>query len=141
MISKISHFQRVITTWHQFIQNNKLISIICSKVDCYSLPHCTNAFESEWYREFLLWHCLVSMRMRFDPWACSVGLGSSIAVSCDVGCRHGLDPVLLWLWLWPWPAAVAGHLARELPYAMGAALKKKEKKVNGTNCTKYVWTI
>ena len=24
--------------------------------------------------------------------------GSSTAVSCDVGCRHGLDLALLWLW-------------------------------------------
>ena len=23
----------------------------------------------------------------------------AIAVSCDVGCRRGLDPALLWLWL------------------------------------------
>ena len=39
-------------------------------------------------------------------------------------------PVLLWLWLWLWPAAVAPiqPLAWERPYAIGAALKKKEKK-------------
>ena len=35
---------------------------------------------------------------RFDPWPCSVGRGSSIAMSCGVGRRCGLDPMLLWLW-------------------------------------------
>ena len=39
-----------------------------------------------------------SMRMRFDPWPCSVGRGSGVAVSCGVGRRCGLDPTLLWLW-------------------------------------------
>ena len=41
----------------------------------------------------------------FDPWPCSVGWGSGIAVICGVGHRHSLDPVLLWLWRRP--AAVA----------------------------------
>ena len=27
-----------------------------------------------------------------------MGYGSGIAVSCGIGCRHGLDPELLWLW-------------------------------------------
>ena len=27
--------------------------------------------------------------------------GSSIAMTCGVGCRHGSDLVLLWLWHWP----------------------------------------
>ena len=31
--------------------------------------------------------------------------GSDIAMSCSVGCRHGLD--LAFLWLWGRPAAVA----------------------------------
>ena len=46
-------------------------------------------------------------------------------MSYGVGQRCGLDPVLLWLW----PAAVAliRPLAWELPYAMGTALKSKEK--------------
>ena len=53
------------------------------------------------------------------------GSGSGVAVSCGVGRRDGLNPMLLWLW----PAAVAliGPLAWELPYAMGAALKTKTK--------------
>ena len=31
--------------------------------------------------------------------------GSSIAVSCSVGCRRGSDPKLLWLWCRPTAAA------------------------------------
>ena len=50
-------------------------------------------------------------------------------MGCGVGCRGGLDPVLLWRRL----AAIApiGRLACEPPYAMGAALKRqKKKKIN-----------
>ena len=32
------------------------------------------------------------------PWPCSMGQGSSVAVSCGLGCRHGWDPTLLCLW-------------------------------------------
>ena len=37
--------------------------------------------------------------------------------------------MLLWLWLWSRPAAEApiGPLAWELPYAAGAAIKRKKK--------------
>ena len=49
-------------------------------------------------------------------------------MSCDVGCRCGLD--LAWLKLWQRPAAAAliQALAWELPYAMGAALKRQKRK-------------
>ena len=49
-------------------------------------------------------------------------------MSCGVGYRQGLDPVLLWLWLGPAAAAAICPLAWELPYAVGAALKSKSKK-------------
>jgi len=49
-------------------------------------------------------------------------------MSCGVGRRHGLDPVLLWLWLWPAAAAPIRPLAWELTYTMGVALKSKKKK-------------
>ena len=47
-------------------------------------------------------------------------------MSCDVGHRYGLDPMLLWRSL----AAIAliRPLAREPPYAMGEALEKDKKK-------------
>ena len=53
-------------------------------------------------------------------------------MSCSVGYRHGLDPVLLW----HRPAAIAliGPLAWELPYAVGVALKKQKKKKREQLC-------
>ena len=58
----------------------------------------------------------------------SVGWGYGIAVSCGIGPRHGSDPA--WLWLWCRPAAVALilPLVWEPPYAICAALTKKQKK-------------
>ena len=47
--------------------------------------------------------------------------GSDIATSC------GSDPELLRLWLWLAAAALIRPLAWELPYAAGAAIKKKKK--------------
>ena len=62
--------------------------------------------------------------MRSQVWCLpySVGHGSSVAMSCDVGCRHGLDPALLWL------AAVAliRSVAWESLYAAGTALKSNK---------------
>ena len=37
------------------------------------------------------------------------------------------DPTLLWLWRGPAAVALIQPLAREPPYAMGAALKSKKK--------------
>ena len=51
-------------------------------------------------------------------------------MSCGVGRRHGLDPVLLWLWLWPAAVALIQPLAWELPYAEGTALKGEKTKQN-----------
>ena len=50
-------------------------------------------------------------------------------MSCGVGPRHGLDPVLLWLWYrLTATTALIWFLAWELPYAMHVALKKDQKK-------------
>ena len=57
-----------------------------------------------------------------------MGWGSSIAVSCDVGLRHGLDLVLLWLWCRPAATVPIRPLAWEPPYAMGVAIKRPKKK-------------
>ena len=46
---------------------------------------------------------------------------------CGAGHRCGLDPELLWLWCRPAAAALIQPLAWKLPYAAGAALKKKKK--------------
>ena len=64
---------------------------------------------------------------------CTTGT-PGIAMSCGIGCRHGLDPALLWLWLWYRLAAIAPIQPRawDLPYPTGVALKsapsKKKKK-------------
>ena len=49
-------------------------------------------------------------------------------MSCGVGRRCSLDPVLLQLWRRPVAAALTGPLAWELPYAVRVALKSKKEK-------------
>ena len=49
-------------------------------------------------------------------------------MSCGVGHRRGLDPALLWLWSRVAAEAQIGPLAWELPYALGEAYRKKDKK-------------
>ena len=49
-------------------------------------------------------------------------------MSCGVGRRCSLDPVLLWLWRRPETTAPIGPPAWEPPYAMGVALKETKKK-------------
>ena len=53
---------------------------------------------------------------------------SGIATSSGVGCRRGLDPVLMWVWHKPAAVARIRPLAWELPYAAGIALKRKKKR-------------
>ena len=55
-----------------------------------------------------------------------MGWGSSIALSCGVGHRHGSDPALLWLWYRLAAVALIQHLAWEPPYASAVALKSKK---------------
>ena len=55
-------------------------------------------------------------------------------MSCDVGCRHGLDLALPWLWCRPAAIAPIRPLAWEPPHVTGVALKgekdqKKKKEV------------
>ena len=54
-------------------------------------------------------------------------------VSCGVGHRSFTqwvkDPALLWLWYRPATVALIRSIAWELPYAMGAALKRLKKQV------------
>ena len=49
-------------------------------------------------------------------------------MSCGVGCRHSLDPALVWLWCRLAATAPIQPLAWELPYAIGAALKRKQQQ-------------
>ena len=48
-------------------------------------------------------------------------------MSCGVGRGHSSDPVLLRLWCRPAAVALIRPLAWEPPYAVGAALKNKNK--------------
>ena len=83
------------------------------------------------------------MRLRVRSLPLLSGLKrSGVALSCGVGCRHGSDPMLLWLWRRPVATAPIQPLAWEPPYAAGAAQeiattttkdkkdKKKKKKKN-----------
>ena len=49
-------------------------------------------------------------------------------MSCGIGHRCGSDLELLWLWCRPATIARIQPLAREPPYAIGAALKRQKKK-------------
>ena len=49
-------------------------------------------------------------------------------MSCSMHCRHGLDPLLLWLRHRPTAAALIQPRGWQLPNATGAALKEKKKK-------------
>ena len=64
-----------------------------------------------------------------------------MAVSCGVGGRHGSDVTLLWLWCRPAAVALIQPVAWGLPYIMGAALKKKDKRTarrkRGKNCCRH----
>ena len=57
-----------------------------------------------------------------------MGWGSGVAVSCGVGCRCGVDPVLLWLWRRLEAAALIGPLAWEPACAASVALEKTKKE-------------
>ena len=58
---------------------------------------------------------------------------------CGVGRRRSLDPTLPWLWCRPAATAPTQPLAWELPYAMGAALKRgKKTKQNKTKPPAYI---
>ena len=57
-----------------------------------------------------------------------MGQGSSIATSCGIGCRRFSSLVLLWLWHKLVGVAPVQSLALELTYAVGTALKSKNKQ-------------
>ena len=56
-------------------------------------------------------------------------------MSCGVGHRRNSDPELLWLWDRPVAAGPIRPLTWEVPYATGAALKKKTKNKKQKNLT------
>ena len=63
-------------------------------------------------------------------------------MSCGVGRRRGLEPVLLWLWRRPEATAPISPLAWEPPYAKGAALEKRQKRQKKNQHTHtYFWGV
>ena len=59
---------------------------------------------------------------------------SGVAMSCGIGGRRGLDPVLPWLWCRPAAPAAIRPLAWEPPYASDAALEKTKTNKQTKNC-------
>ena len=51
-------------------------------------------------------------------------------MSCGVGRRRGLDPMLLWLWLGPAATAPIRPLAWEPPYAAESGPRKGKETKN-----------
>ena len=68
------------------------------------------------------------MRLRVRSLPLLSGLMIRRWVSCDVGCRRGSDPVLLWLWHRLAATAPIRPLAWEPPYAVRAAQENGKKK-------------
>ena len=54
-------------------------------------------------------------------------------MSCGVGCRLSLDPMLLWIRPRPAATALILPLAWEPPYATGGALEKAKRQNQKTN--------
>ena len=61
--------------------------------------------------------------------------GSSLAMSCGVGCTCSSDAVLLWLWLAA--TALIGPLAANFHIPLVQPLKKEKKK----NLTAAAWSL
>ena len=70
------------------------------------------------------------MRLQVQSLVSISGLRSDIAMICGVGQRRSLGLALFWLWCRLAAVAPIGPLAWELPYAAGAAQKRKSKKIN-----------
>ena len=76
---------------------------------------------------------LASMRMWVWSLASLSGLGSSIAISCGIGCICGSDLGLLWLCYRQTAEAPIQALAWKLPYATGEALQTNKQTKNPTS--------
>ena len=63
-------------------------------------------------------------------WVWSLALLNGLRIRCcyELWCRSQIHSYPTLLWLWPAVAALIWPLAWELPYAMGAALKRQKTK-------------
>ena len=73
------------------------------------------------------------------PGLSSLRIWSGVALSCDVSCKHNLNPALLWLWLRPAAAAPIGPLAWELPYHRWGPKKQNQKIKTNKKSLLYTW--
>ena len=64
--------------------------------------------------------------MRFQVRSLALLSGLRIWPCCELWCRRGSDPELLWLWCRPVAIVLIQSLAWELPYTAGVALKQTE---------------
>ena len=68
------------------------------------------------------------------PWPCSMGWGSSIALSCGIGRRNSsvhLEVQWLWLWLWRKPCSYSSDSTPVLGTSIGREWgPKKQKQIN-----------
>ena len=86
----------------------------------YSCPKKWDSKKEGW----LVKNLIVSMRIQVQSLAFLSGLRIQHCHFCGIGCRCGLDAVLLWLCCRPAAAARIWPQAQELPYAT----KKKNRK-------------
>ena len=80
--------------------------------------------------------------MRIQVW--SLALLSRLRIwcseSCGMGCRCSSDLALQWLWCRPAGAALIRSLVWELPYAVGASIKRKNEWMNACVwCISPIW--
>ena len=62
-------------------------------------------------------------------------------MSCGVVCGQDSDPTLLWLWCGLTATTRIGPLAWALPYATGAALKRKNKEEEEEVASRVEWAL
>ena len=91
-------------------------------------PELTNAYGSSPHGSVVNKSDEEPLGCGFDPWPCSGSWGSSVAMSCGVGRRLGLDAELLRLWRRPAATAPIRPQAWKPTYAAGVALERKKKK-------------
>ena len=79
---------------------------------------------AQWIKNPTSIHEDVSLTPGLAQWVKDPG----ISMSCGVGHRRSLDPMLLWLWRRLAATAPIGPLAWELPICQGYRPKKTKKK-------------
>ena len=117
-LSGLSKRMRPSLPWRDILFRSRL-----QKMHNLEFPSWHSGNKSDWES----WGC------GFDPWPCSVGWGSGVAMSCGIGCRRGLDLVLMWLWHRPTatapirPPSLGTSMCHGCGHKKTKAKKKKKK--------------